>query len=198
VIRALRRECGVHISIDTTKAAVARAALDEGADIVNDVSGLRSDPEMPGVVARSCAGVVIMHMQGIPRTMQAAPIYEDVVSAVGDFFRQSIGRAVESGIDPMRIALDPGIGFGKTPVHNQALLRSLADFSVFERPVAIGVSRKSFLGWIARSPDMSERHWPGVALTSICREQGARIFRVHDAKPHLEALRMTEAILGDD
>ncbi len=198
VIRALRRESGVHISIDTTKAAVAQAAMDEGADIINDVSGLRSDPEMPEVVASSGAGTVIMHMQGIPRTMQTAPHYDDVVRTVGDFFRQSIRRAVESGIDPMRIALDPGIGFGKTPAHNQALLRSLAVFGEIGRPIAVGVSRKSFLGWISGSKEMSERHWPGVALTSICRERGARIFRVHDAKPHLEALRMTEAILGDD
>ena len=198
VIRAIRQTSSVLISIDTSKAEVARAALAEGADIVNDVSGLCADLRMPEVVAGSRAGVVIMHMQGTPRTMQVAPEYEDVVRVVGDFFRHAIGRAVECGIDPMNIILDPGIGFGKAPAHNRELLRHLADFSEFERPMLVGVSRKAFLGWIAGSSDIAGRFWPGVALTSFCRERGARIFRVHDVKPHLEALRTTEAMLGDD
>jgi len=197
VIRKLRKGSGVLLSIDTTKAAVAQAALDEGADIVNDVSGLHADPRMPGVVARSRAGLVIMHRQGTPRTMQIAPHYDDVVSQVGDFFRHTIRLAVDSGIDPMSIALDPGIGFGKTPEHNRELIRRLSNFSEFGRPLAVGVSRKSFLGEISGSADIADRFWPGVALTSFCREHGARILRVHDVKPHTEALRMTEAILGD-
>ena len=185
------------ISIDTSKAGVAEAALAEGADIVNDVTGLRGDPEMPAVVARSGAGTVIMHMQGTPLTMQASPHYGDVVSEVGDFFRQAITRAVSCGIDPMSIALDPGIGFGKTAEHNRLLLRSLPAFAAPGRPLLVGLSRKSFLGWLAGSRRIEERFWPGVALTSFCRERGAAIFRVHDVKPHREALRMTEAILGD-
>ena len=196
VIRALRRESGVLISIDTSKAAVAQAALDEGADIINDITGLRGDPDMPALAAASKAGLVIMHMQGEPRTMQVAPAYDDVVREVGEFFRHSLERAVGSGIDPMRIAFDPGIGFGKTPEHNPRLLAGLASFSVFGRPLLVGVSRKSFLGWMAGSSAMEDRFWPGVALTSLCRERGARILRVHDVKPHTEALRMTEAILG--
>jgi dihydropteroate synthase len=185
------------ISIDTTKAVVAAAALEAGADIVNDVSGLTGDPDMSGIVARSGAGVAVMHMQGTPRTMQSAPHYEDVVAEVGDFFRHAIGRAINSGIDPMSIAIDPGIGFGKTQDHNRLLLRDLASFLPFGRPLLVGVSRKSFLGWIAGSARLEDRFWPGIALTSFCRERGARIFRVHDVKPHGEALRMTEAILGD-
>ena len=198
VVRGIRRASDVLLSIDTSKASVAEAALEEGADIVNDISGLRADPRMSEVVARSRAGTVIMHMQGAPRTMQVAPKYDDVVAVVGDFFRHAIRRAIDCGIDPMNISLDPGIGFGKAPAHNSGILRRLADFLEFGRPLAVGVSRKSFLGWISGSPDIADRFWPGVALTSFCRERGARILRVHDVKPHLEALRMTEAILGND
>ena len=197
VIQALRRESEVLLSIDTSKAAVARAALDAGADIINDVTGLRGDPEMPALAASSKAGIVIMHMQGEPRTMQVAPTYDDVVHEVGNFFRQALARSVACGIDPMRIALDPGIGFGKTPDHNRRLLAELSAFLEFGRPLLVGVSRKSFLGWLAGSSAMDDRFWPGVALTSLCRERGARILRVHDVNPHTEALRMTEAILGD-
>ena len=197
IIQALRRESQVLLSIDTSKAAVARAALDAGADIINDVTGLRGDPDMPALAASSRAGVVIMHMQGQPRTMQVAPTYDDVVEEVGNFFRQALARSVACGIDPMRIALDPGIGFGKTPEHNRMLLAELSAFLEFGRPLLVGASRKSFLGWLAGSSAMDDRFWPGVALTSLCRERGARILRVHDVKPHTEALRMTEAIMGD-
>ena len=196
VIRALRRESEVMISIDTSKASVAHAALEAGADIINDVTGLRGDPEMPQLAASSQAGVVIMHMQGEPRTMQVAPRYDDVVREVGEFFRQALDRALGCGIDPMRIALDPGIGFGKTPEHNRCLLANLSAFLEFQRPLLVGLSRKSFLGWLIGSSKMEDRFWPGVALTSLCRERGARIVRVHDVKSHTEALRMTEAILG--
>lgn len=197
IIRALRQKSQILLSIDTSKAAVAKAALDAGADIINDVTGLRGDPEMPALAAASKAGVVIMHMLGEPRTMQIAPSYSDVVREVGDFFRQSLARSIACGIDPMRIALDPGIGFGKTPEHNRELLTALSAFLEFDRPLLVGVSRKSFLGWLAGSTAMEDRFWPGVALTSLCRERGARIVRVHDVKPHTEALRMTEAILGN-
>ena len=197
IIQALRRESQVLLSIDTSKAAVARAALDAGADIINDVTGLRGDPEMPALAASTSAGVVIMHMKGEPCTMQVAPTYDDVVEEVGNFFRQALARSVACGIDPMRIALDPGIGFGKTPEHNRRLLAELSAFLEFGRPLLVGASRKSFLGWLAGSSAMDDRFWPGVALTSLCRERGARILRVHDVKPHTEALRMTEAILGD-
>jgi len=197
VIQALRQKTNTLLSIDTSKASVARAALEAGADILNDVTGLRGDPEMLPLAAESRAGVVIMHMQGTPRTMQAAPHYDDVVAEVGEFFRQSLERAVACGLDPMSIALDPGIGFGKTPEHNRALLAGLPAFAPLGRPILVGVSRKSFLGHLAGSAKMEDRFWPGVALTSLCRELGARIFRVHEPKPHREALRMTEAILGD-
>lgn len=197
VIEALRAESDILISIDTSKAAVAEAALEAGADVINDVTGLRGDPDMPRVARDFGAGVVIMHMQGTPRTMQTAPTYGDVTAEVRDFFRQAAERALASGLDSMSIAFDPGIGFGKTFGHNRELLRNLPSFVDLGRPVVIGVSRKSFLGTLAGSSSIDERFWPGVALTSFCRERGARVMRVHDVQPHREALRMTEAILGD-
>jgi dihydropteroate synthase len=120
-----------------------------------------------------------------------------VVAEVGEFFRHSLERAVASGLDPMSIALDPGIGFGKTPAHNLALLAGLKSFASLGRPLLIGVSRKSLLGHLANSSAMEDRLWPSVALTALCRERGARIFRVHEAKPHVLALRTAEALHSD-
>ena len=196
VIQRLRQETKALISIDTNKAAVAQAAMDAGADIINDITGLRGDENMPRVVSQSGAGVIIMHMKGTPRTMQDAPAYQDIMSEIGDFFRQSVALALSSGIDPMSIALDPGIGFGKTPEHNRQLLAGIGSFAKTGHPILVGASRKSFLGWLAGSSAMEDRFWPGVATTSLCRERGAKIFRVHDVKPHHDALRMTEAILN--
>lgn len=199
VIRGLRAAGGDFlISVDTSKALVAEAALAEGADIVNDVTGLRGDERMASAVARSGAGAVVMHMRGTPADMQRAPHYGDVTAEVGDFFRQAVARAVGCGVDPMSIAIDPGIGFGKTPEHSRTLLRALPAFAALGRPVLVGLSRKSFLGWIAGSPRIEGRLLPGVALACFCRERGARVFRVHDVTPHREALRATEAMLGDE
>lgn len=195
VIRAIRSESDVLISIDTSKALVAEEAVKAGADIINDVTGLTGDPAMPEVASRSGAGIVLMHMQGEPRTMQVAPHYEDVVAEVREFLRQRISLALSYGMAAERLAIDPGIGFGKTQEHNLALLRETARFAELDRPVLIGVSRKSFLGRITGSTAMEDRAWPAVAVTSFCREAGAHIFRVHEPKPHREALRMTEAIL---
>ncbi len=195
VIRAIRSESDVLISIDTSKALVAEEAVKAGADIINDVTGLTGDPAMPEVAARSGAGIVLMHMQGEPRTMQVAPHYEDVVAEVREFLRQRISLALSYGMAVERLAIDPGIGFGKTQEHNLALLRETARFAELDRPVLIGVSRKSFLGRITGSTSIEDRAWPAVAVTSFCREAGAHIFRVHEPKPHREALRMTEAIL---
>jgi dihydropteroate synthase len=183
------------ISVDTMKPAVARRGIAAGGAIINDVGGLR-DPEMLVTVKESGAAVVIMHMQGEPRTMQHAPHYDDVVREVRDFFCASHARCVSSGVPAPRIAFDPGIGFGKTVEHNLTLLRRLPELTVASRPILTGVSRKSFLGKVLGSADMADRMWPTVALTSYARERGAQVFRVHDIKPNVEALRMTEAILG--
>ena len=196
VIGALAGKTRCAISIDTYKAEVARAAVGRGARIINDVTGLRGDAGMAGAARETGAGLIIMHMQGSPRDMQSNPRYSDVVAEVGDFFRQSFTRAVTCGIDPMNIAFDPGIGFGKTAAHNMLLLKNIESLRVENRPLVVGVSRKSFLGKISGSDDMADRLWPTVALTSYARERGADIFRVHDVQPNAEALRMTGAILG--
>ncbi len=198
VLPVLERLAGLTdclLSIDTSKAPIARDAIACGASIINDVTGLRGDSAMVDVARDTGAGVIIMHMQGTPADMQIAPCYEDVVEEVGLFFRHSFASALRSGVDPMCIAFDPGIGFGKSAAHNLLLLRNLPRLSVEERPLAIGVSRKSFLSAVTGASAMEDRLWPGVALTSYCRERGASIFRVHDVLPNAQALRMTEAIL---
>jgi dihydropteroate synthase len=196
VVERLASETRCVISIDTMKPNVARAAVQAGASVVNDVSGLR-DPEMREVVRQSGAGAVIMHMQGTPCDMQAAPHYGDVCADIQIFFRQAFTACLRCGIDPMRLAFDPGIGFGKTPAHNLELLRNLASMRIEERPLVLGVSRKSFLGKIIGSTEMEDRLWPTVAITSYGRTHGANVIRVHDVLPNAHALRMTEAILHD-
>src|SRR2546430_14549686 len=151
---------------------------------------------MMPLVVEAEAAFIIMHMQGNPRTMQADPRYVDVVSEVADFFRQQYRRAIEWGIDPMAIAFDPGIGFGKTLEHNLELLAQLERIRVHERPLVVGVSRKSFLAKIIDSPEIRDRLAPAVALTSLLRACGADVFRVHDVKENVSALRVTETILG--
>ena len=196
VIAALRGEWHGLISIDTSKAAVATAALAAGADIVNDVSGLLADPKMPAVCAASGCGVVAMHMQGSPRTMQQAPHYADVVAELREFFAERFAALTASGIAADRLCFDPGIGFGKTLDHNLSLLRALADLAPAGRPLLLGVSRKSFIGKILGTDALEAREWPTIALTSNAREQGVMLHRVHAVRPNVQALRMTEAILG--
>ena len=195
VIRALRAESGVLISVDTFKAQVAEAAIEAGADIINDVSGLMHDPRMIDIARATQAGIVVMHMKGEPRTMQANPVYTDVVAEVRGFFTERVAHLAASGIDPRRIVLDPGIGFGKALDHNIALLRALPDLAVGGRPVLLGVSRKSMIGKLIGSDCMEDRAWPTVALTSYARENGASLVRVHEVKANANAMRMTEAIL---
>ena len=194
VIANLRAGSDPLISIDTAKASVARAALDAGASIINDVTGGRGDEAMLPLAAKRGAALIIMHMQGTPRTMQDAPHYDDVVAEIREFFRQQYGRAIESGIDPMAIAFDPGIGFGKTLQHNLELLRSLENLRIEARPLVVGVSRKSFLGKILGSAEIEDRLAPTVALSALLRERGANVLRVHDVKPNVAALRITEAL----
>jgi len=196
VIRAVRSQTRTLISIDTMKANVARAALDAGADIINDVTGLRGDPAMLRFAADCQAGIVIMHMIGNPQTMQKQPHYDDVVGEVREFFATRLRTLEHEGIAPERVVLDPGFGFGKTLAHNIALLKSLRELGVNDRPILVGVSRKSMLGRLLDSDVLEDRDWPTVALTSQVREAGAHIVRVHEVRPNVEALRMTEAILG--
>ena len=193
VIEQLARTITLPISIDTSKTQVARAAIERGATIINDITGGR-DPEMFALAAEKQAALIIMHMQGTPETMQRAPTYADVVGEVTDFFRQRYDAAIRSGIDPLCIAFDPGIGFGKTVAHNLDLLANLSRLQVEHRPLVVGVSRKSFLGKISGQPDGRES--ATVAMTSLLRERGAHILRVHDVAANAQALRATEALIA--
>lgn len=200
VIEALSRATDAPISIDTSKASVAEAAIAAGAEIINDVTALGGDPRMGGVAAASGAGVILMHMQGNPRTMQRAPLYpdDDVAGAVAKYLSGRREAALGFGVDAAAIILDPGLGFGKTTAHNLELIRSIPRLCGMGSPLLIGHSRKSFLGTIAgEGAEMApaDRLAPGVAVTALARRLGARLFRVHDAAPHRAALLVAEAIL---
>jgi dihydropteroate synthase len=196
VVKELRAEWDGMISVDTSKALVAAAALEAGADIVNDVTGLSGDPAMAGVCRDAGCGVVVMHMQGEPRTMQAAPSYHDVVAEVAAYFVRRLDGLLSAGLDERTICVDPGIGFGKTTEHNLALLRATERLAPPGRPLLLGVSRKSFLGKVLGTDSLEARDWPTVALTAWTRATGVRIWRVHEVRRNVEALRMAEAILG--
>jgi len=195
VLPVLERLEGHRISIDTSRAEVARRALALGAELVNDVTALRRDPELVGVVADSGASLCLMHMQGEPRTMQAAPRYDDVVAGVTAFLEERLSHAVDAGIDEERICLDPGFGFGKTPDHNLELLRRLDRVVALGRPVMVGLSRKSTLARVVSGPDArvgTDAASVGAAVAAF--DRGATLFRVHDVRSHVEALTVAAAV----
>lgn len=193
VIRMLRPELAIPISVDTRRAEVARAALDAGADIVNDVSAL-GDSAMARVVARSGAGLVLMHMRGTPATMQRQAHYDDVAGEVVNELRQSLDAALAAGIERERIVVDPGIGFAKDLHHNLKMLAELARLHVLERPVLLGVSRKAFLAGLLGGVAPADRAVGGAAACVAGLFAGARIFRVHDVRLVREAITVAEAI----
>jgi len=195
VIEAIRkRHADACISIDTSKPEVALAAIQAGAAIINDVTGFR-DPAMINVAAETNAGCVVMHMLGNPRTMQADPTYDNVVTEIGAFFEERLATLNAGGVDKESIVFDPGIGFGKTLKHNLELLRHPDRIIVGERPLLLGISRKSLLGTLTGTDQANERDWSTVAVTSLTRELGIPLHRVHDVKANVEALRMIEAML---
>jgi dihydropteroate synthase len=198
VVPVLERLQGkVPVSIDTSKALVARVALELGAELVNDVTALRSDPELGGVVAESGAYLCLMHMQGEPRTMQVEPRYDDVVADVAAFLEERLQAAVGAGIAEERICLDPGIGFGKTVEQNFALVRRLGELTALGRPVLIGFSRKSSLGKVLGDPDATTGSLAAsVGAAVAAYERGAAILRVHDVREHVEALTAARAVLA--
>jgi dihydropteroate synthase len=179
------------LSIDTSKATVARAALERGAILVNDITALRGDPELAGVVADADAYLCLMHMQGEPRTMQQEPRYDDVAVEVAAFLEERLAFAVSEGIAEERICLDPGIGFGKTVAHNLELVRRLDVLLALGRPVLVGFSRKSSLRSLTGSDDLLGA---SVAAAVAAFERGATILRVHDVKPHVDALTVAAAV----
>jgi dihydropteroate synthase len=196
VIEGIRAHNGVvRVSIDTSKAAVAAAALDAGADYVNDVTALRGDPEMAALVAERGVDVCLMHMLGTPRTMQAEARYDDVVADVKAFLEQRIEAAVAAGIALERIEVDPGIGFAKNVDHNLELLGRLRELTALGRPLVLGTSRKSFLGAIT-GRETAERMPATLATVVMGYERGAEVFRVHDVAPARDALAVAAATLA--
>jgi len=195
VIERLAGQVKVPISIDTVKPGVARAALDAGASIVNDVAANRTDDALWRLVAEARAGYVCMHMQGTPRTMQANPVYADVAREVGEFFFERIRRLSDCGVGREHIILDPGIGFGKTVEHNLQLLAAARGFTRFERPLLVGVSRKSFIGTLLGA-ELAARLPGALACACAAVAAGVQIVRTHDVAETVQAIRMTEAILA--
>jgi dihydropteroate synthase len=195
VIPVLEELEGLPVSVDTSRADVARRALSIGARMINDVSGLRREPELAGIVAESGADLCLMHMQGEPRTMQVAPHYEDVVADVAAFLEERLAVAVAAGVGEDRVCLDPGIGFGKTPDQNLELVRRLDRIVAIGRPVLVGLSRKSTLAKIVSGSDVrvgTDAASVGAAVAAF--DRGATLFRVHDVPAHVDALAVAAAV----
>lgn len=193
VIRKLRARISIPISIDTTKSEVARAALGEGADVINDISALGFDPAMATLAAKENVPVVLMHMQGTPRTMQRDPFYENVVEEVKEFLGRRLEFAIEAGVDADRIIVDPGIGFGKNVEHNLALVRGLGALAGLGRPVLVGTSRKTFIGKLLDAAP-EERLEGSLAAAVAAALAGANIIRAHDVKEAVRAVRVADAL----
>ena len=193
IVQAVCRRVSVPVSIDTTKASIAEQALDVGAAMINDISALRFDARMGAVVAKSGAGLVLMHMQGTPQTMQHDAEYADVVEEVRRFLNARLDVAKEAGISPDRILLDPGVGFGKNCRHNLTLLNRLDTFAALGRPLVVGVSRKAFIGKILDRP-IDGRLMGTAGAVAVAVMKGARVVRIHDVAPIRDVVRMVEAI----
>lgn len=195
VIKGLIKNFDVPLSVDTYKSTIARAVLEEGASIINDISGLMFDPKMAKTIASSKAGVVIMHIKGNPKTMQKKPVYKSLMKEIATYLNKSIKRAVSAGISENRIIIDPGIGFGKTFAHNITILKRLAELKKLNKPILLGLSRKSFIGKILNLP-AEERLEGSLAASIIGVINGARILRTHDVKETKRAVAVAESILS--
>ncbi|MFH1034681.1 MAG: dihydropteroate synthase [Pseudomonadota bacterium] len=196
VVRELKARSGAVVSIDTYKAEVAEAAIQAGAGIVNDVTALNGDPAMAGLCAQSGVGLVLMHMLGTPRTMQADPRYDDVVAEVRDFLAGQAEIALAAGVDRQAIVVDPGIGFGKTLEHNLELIRNLGVLARLGYPVLLGASRKAFIGKLTDRPNPAERLWGTLGAHVLGAALGADMVRVHDVAPLKEALQVADAVMA--
>jgi dihydropteroate synthase len=194
IVGTLAKRIDVPISIDTYKSEVAKMALDAGASIVNDISGLRFDPGMAKVVAGYKVPVVVMHIKGSPKDMQKNPVYEALIPEIVDYFRERIRSATESGIPKDKIIIDPGIGFGKTSEHNIEIINKLDEFTLLEKPVLIGPSRKAFLGKMLGDEPAGERLEATAAAVSISIMKGANLVRVHDVKEMVRVAKVADAI----
>lgn len=195
-IKEIRKITDIPISIDTTKAEVARIAIEEGADIINDISALRFDPKMVATAIAKKAPVILMHMKGTPRDMQRKPYYEDVVNEVKSFLKERVEWAMDKGVPRDRIIIDPGIGFGKRVQDNLMLLKNLDSFVELELPILVGPSRKSFLGKITGLESPKERDVATLGAVAAAAMKGANIVRVHEVKSTRQVLQVVDAIMG--
>ncbi|MCE5333789.1 MAG: dihydropteroate synthase [Desulfobacteraceae bacterium] len=193
LIRAIREKSDIPVSVDTNKAAVAREAISAGADIINDISSLRFDPDMARVAADTGAPLVLMHMLGVPKTMQKAPSYASLFSEIIAFLEERIRFAVASGVEREQIIIDPGIGFGKTVAHNLAIIRDLGAFGLLDRPILLGVSRKRFIGAVLNREE-GERELGTAVANCFGIAGGAHILRTHEVAFHREASKMADAV----
>jgi len=193
VLRAVKKKVKVPVSVDTTSAKVAQAVLREGADMINDVSALSGDPRMAAVVARAGVPCILMHMKGRPRTMQREPKYRDLMAEVTGFLADVLGRGERAGIERTQLLVDPGIGFGKTVAHNLEILRRLAELESLGAPVAVGPSRKRFIG-VVLDAEPDQRLEGTIATCVLAARNGANVLRVHDVKPVARALRLADAV----
>lgn len=195
VIKALKGRLRVPISIDTRNSSVASQAIECGAEIVNDVSALSHDKDMCDVVGRYGSGLILMHMKGTPQTMQASPEYDDLVGEIIDYLKRSIEKARSSGVSEDCIAVDPGIGFGKTVEHNLTILNRLDEFKILDKPICIGASRKSFIGKVLSVANPSDRTSGSLAAAVIAAMKGAKIVRAHDVKETVHAVKIAQSVL---
>jgi dihydropteroate synthase len=196
VLAEVRQVVSLPISIDTYKSQVAEAAFKEGADIVNDISAFRFDPELPGIISQWGAGVVLMHMRGTPETMQDIAVSEDIMGEVQTDLQAAVATAAESGISRQQILIDPGIGFGKTLEDNCRILNRIRDLDSLDLPIVVGTSRKSFLGKILNLP-AQERLWGSAASVAASIMRGAHIVRVHDVEEMKQVAQITDAVLAE-
>ncbi|MBC8318264.1 MAG: dihydropteroate synthase [Desulfobulbaceae bacterium] len=194
-ITAIRKRFSTPISIDTTKAEVARQALEAGADIINDISAFQSDPGIVDIALQYDVPVIIMHMQGTPRTMQVNPSYDDVIGEIRSALAERIDWAEERGLSRNKIIVDPGIGFGKTIGHNLTILKNLSQFSQLGCPILVGHSRKAFIGSLLDIKDPTSRDDATSVLSALCVQSGVSILRVHDVGKTIQAVKLAEAVL---
>lgn len=202
IIKKTASRINIPISIDTSKSEVARAALENGASIINDTTGLKGDPEMAGLAAHFGVPVVVMHMKGTPRTMQKNPRYDSVIGEILESLRESIETAIGAGVDENKIIVDPGIGFGKTVHHNLTIINNLEKFRALNRPILVGVSRKSFIANTLKGNNITEeriaasgRLMGTISSSAICISKGANILRVHDVEEAVHAAKIADAIV---
>ncbi len=193
-LAVIRERHAIPVSVDTTKALVAREAVKAGADIINDISGLRSDSAMVEVARETGAPVIVMHMQGTPADMQLNPVYDDVIADITAFFEERLNRLEKQGVAREQVILDPGIGFGKTVNHNLTILQRLPELQSLGRPIMVGHSRKAFMGKILNR-EVYDRDVATAAVSALCVLKGAAILRVHDVEKTVQAVRLTEAII---